>query len=116
MPVTGLSYPNVEHLLPAHFESSNMANRFIAADAYWTLSMACNVYLIFFHKYDAEKIRTIEKWYFLACYGLPFIPAFAYLFVVSSSGNRAYGNATLWCWISSEFDVIRVATSYAPIW
>lgn len=106
----------VEHLLPAHFESSNMANRFIAADAYWTLSMACNVYLIFFHKYDAEKIRRIEKWYLLACYGLPFIPAFAYLFIVSSSGNRAYGNATLWCWISSEFDVIRVATSYAPIW
>jgi hypothetical protein len=88
----------------------------MCADAYWTLAMACNVYLTFFHKFDAQRLRNLEKWYFLACYGLPFIPALAYIFIASPHGNRVYGDATLWCWVSKDFDAIRIATFYAPVW
>ena len=27
-----------------------------------------------------------------------------------------YGNATLWCWIDSEWDYLRIATFYGPVW
>ncbi len=90
--------------------------RFMCADGFWTFAMACNVYLTFFHKYDAEMLRTMEKWYFLGCYGVPFIPALVYIFIVDANGNRLYGNAVLWCWVSADFDIIRIATFYAPVW
>lgn len=85
------------------------------ADAYWTLAMAANVYLTFYWKFDAEKLRRLDIYYFIACYGIPFIPAFIYIFIKSPT-SRMYGNATLWCWISDEWDVIRIATFYAPVW
>jgi hypothetical protein len=57
--------------------------------------MAFNVYLTFFHKYDAAKLRYLEWKYMVFCYGLPFIPPFAYLFISSSSKGPVYGSATV---------------------
>ena len=78
--------------------------------------MALNVLLTFYYKFGAEQLRHLEKWYFLFCYGLPFIPAFIYIWVSTPEKGRMYGNATLWCWISSEWDVFRIATFYGPVW
>ncbi|PLB33397.1 putative cAMP receptor-like protein [Aspergillus candidus] len=89
---------------------------FMPADALWTFAMACNVYLTFFHKYNSERLRQLEWKYLLFCYGLPFIPAFTYLFVVSESRGAIYGSATLWCWVSDSWDFLRIATFYGPVW
>ncbi|KAL6822509.1 putative G-protein coupled receptor protein [Trichoderma camerunense] len=89
---------------------------FMPADAFWTLAMAFNVYLTFYHKYDARKLRRMEIPYLLCCYGIPFIPAFVYIFLKNKEGYRAYGNATLWCWITTEWDIFRIATFYGPVW
>ena len=104
------------------------------ADALWTLAMACNVYLTFFRKYDAQQLRALEWKYLIFCYGLPCIPAFAYFFVQSPARGKVYGSATvrltvqiplssgclhysqLWCWVSADWDFLRVATFYGPIW
>jgi len=94
---------------------ANTSYRFMCADALWTLAMACNVYLTFYYKFDAEKLRTMEKWYFLGCYGVPFIPALVYIFI-DTNGHRMYGNATLWCWVSGSYDYMRIATFYGPVW
>jgi hypothetical protein len=94
----------------------NLACRFMPADAYWTLAMALNVYLTFYWKYDAADIRNLEKYYILACYGLPFIPAVTYLFIDTQKSGPMYGNATIWCWISNGWDVMRIATFYGPVW
>ncbi|KAH8652494.1 hypothetical protein BX600DRAFT_96104 [Xylariales sp. PMI_506] len=88
---------------------------FMPADAFWTLAMAVNVYLTFYFKYDAERLRRMEVWYFVCCYGIPFVPALTYIFITKSSA-RMYGNATLWCWVSSEWDIFRIATFYGPVW
>lgn len=98
---------NANHML--------IISRFMCADALWTLAMACNVYLTFFWKYDAEKLRSMEKYYFIFCYGVPFVPAFLFLFITAGRGHM-YGNATLWCWIDSEWDIFRIATFYGPVW
>lgn len=65
------------------------------ADALWTFAMSCNVYLSFFHSYDTSALRKLEWKYFLACYGVPFIPALTYLFVSSQERGKIYGGATV---------------------
>lgn len=86
------------------------------ADAFWTLAMAINVYLTFYYKFDGEKLRKMEIPYLLGCYGVPFIVALVYIFVKSPERGRMYGNATLWCWVSSGWDIWRIATFYGPVW
>ncbi|KAJ4414235.1 hypothetical protein N0V85_003230 [Neurospora sp. IMI 360204] len=89
---------------------------FMPADAFWVLAMAINVYLIFERQYDAQKLRAMEKFYFLGCYGLTFIIALAYIFIQTPKKGKMYGDATLWCWISPEWDIFRIATFYGPVW
>lgn len=86
------------------------------ADALWTLAMAINVYLTFYYKFDAHKLRKMEIPYFIVCYGVPFIVALVYIFIDDPIRGRMYGDARLWCWISKKWDVWRIATFYGPIW
>ncbi|CAN8099997.1 unnamed protein product [Discula destructiva] len=89
---------------------------FLSADAYWTLAMALNVYLTFYRKFDAAKLRRMEIPYLLVCYGAPFIVALTYIFIETPKNGRMYGNALLWCWVSTGWDVLRIATFYGPVW
>ncbi|KAI0834165.1 family A G protein-coupled receptor-like protein [Hypoxylon sp. FL0890] len=89
---------------------------FLPADACWTLAMAFNVYLTFYHKFDAARLRSMEIYYLILCYGVPFIPAIAFVFVRTETAGRMYGNATLWCWVSNGWDIFRIATFYGPVW
>ncbi|OQE80920.1 hypothetical protein PENNAL_c0043G11357 [Penicillium nalgiovense] len=91
-------------------------DRFMPADALWTFAMACNVYLTFFHKYDSEQLRRLEWKYVLCCYGVPFVPAFAFFFVQTQARGRIYGSAILWCWISVQWSFLRIAIFYGPVW
>ncbi|KAK5627311.1 hypothetical protein RRF57_003026 [Xylaria bambusicola] len=93
-----------------------LIQQFLPSDALWAFSMAFNVYLTFYFKFDAEKLKRIETWYLLICYGLPFPPALAYIFIHTQAKGRVYGDATLWCWVNSNWDVLRVATFYGPVW
>lgn len=86
------------------------------ADAFWTLAMAVNVYLTFYYKFDAAKLRKMEPIYIALCYGLPFIVAITFIFIRNEKQGRMYGNAVLWCWVSEEWDIFRIATFYGPVW
>ncbi|KIX96264.1 uncharacterized protein Z520_08042 [Fonsecaea multimorphosa CBS 102226] len=89
---------------------------FMPADALWTFAMACNVYLSFFRQYDASQLRSLEWRYLGACYGIPFIPAFVFLFVSSGDRGKVYGDAVLWCWVSTDWNALRIASFYGPVW
>lgn len=89
---------------------------FMPADAFWTLAMAVNVYLTFYYKFDAQKLRKMEIPYLLLCYGIPFTVALTFIFVKTPEKGRMYGNATLWCWVASDWDIFRIATFYGPVW
>lgn len=86
------------------------------ADIFWALAMALNVYLTFYHKFDAQRLRKMEIPYLVCCYGIPFVNALICAFISSPSKGRMYGNASLWCWISPKWDILRIATFYAPVW
>ncbi|KAJ4263146.1 hypothetical protein NW762_006768 [Fusarium torreyae] len=89
---------------------------FMPADAFWTLSMAINVYLTFYFKFDARRLRKMEIPYLIGCYGIPFVPAFVYIFIKNAEGERMYGDAMLWCWVSQDWDIWRIITFYGPVW
>lgn len=91
-------------------------NRLMPADAFWSLAMAVNVYLTFYYKFDAQKLRKMEIPYLLVCYGIPFLIAFVYIFIHDPVKGRMYGNATLWCWIRQTWDIWRIITFYGPVW
>jgi hypothetical protein len=56
--------------------------------------MAINVYLVFFRRYDASRLKKLYWIYGLVCYGLPFIPAMVCLLLKSRKG-KIYGDATV---------------------
>jgi hypothetical protein len=79
------------------------------ADVLWTFAMACNVYLSFFHHYDSAQLRALEWKYMTLCYGVPFFPAVAYLFIRTKDKTSIYGdavvrgyNARKYCWIADS--------------
>lgn len=78
--------------------------------------MALNVYLTVFKKYTTKRLKNLELTYILACYGIPFIPAIVFLFPKDRAGTPIYGSATLWCWISNEWQFLRIAGFYGPVW
>lgn len=95
--------------------------------------MACNVWLSFFRNYDAVTFRRLEYKYITACYGIPLIPSFTYLFIRTGDREKIFGSAVvstpripredcltddyqLWCWVKIQWDFLRVATFYGPVW
>ncbi|KFY22452.1 hypothetical protein V493_06581 [Pseudogymnoascus sp. VKM F-4281 (FW-2241)] len=89
---------------------------FMPADSLWTLAMAFNVYLTFFHRYSASQLRSLEWKYLLFCYGIPLIPAIAFVCTETEARGRIFGSATLWCWITVEWNALRIAIFYGPVW
>jgi hypothetical protein len=75
-------------------------DRFVPADALWNLAMAINVYLTLFKKYNAQQLKAQEWKYFLMCYGVTFVIAFALIFVDTPGRGRVYGSAVV-CQYSS---------------
>ena len=114
MQVSSISSANVRVDIPPTMDSANNLIRFLGVDAYWALCMAINVYLAFFRNYTVEQLRALDVRYLLACYGLSFVPAFVFIFI--SWPKSIYGDAIIWCWISSDWDYLRLVVLYAIVW
>ncbi|KAK3174345.1 hypothetical protein OEA41_001589 [Lepraria neglecta] len=94
--------------------------------------MAFNVHLALFRGWTAQRMQAQEWKYFIACYGFSFIPALVYLFINVKDRGKVYGPALvstppcspkapltlgqLWCWITGEWDFLRIATLYGIVW
>jgi hypothetical protein len=93
-----------------------LVQMFLGVDCYWAFFMAINVYLIFFRNYTVDQLRSLDLIYLLACYGLSFIPALVFIFISTNSRGRMYGPATIWCWITSEWNFMRFIFLYGIVW
>ena len=97
LPVPRVPDPNVQ-LIPQQYQVVSRlltVFRFLPADALWNLAMAINVYLTIFHKYRTEQLKSLEWKYHVMCYGFPFVIAFTYPFISTSSKGKIYGPAIL---------------------
>lgn len=90
--------------------------RFCPADAMWNLSMAINVYLTVFRKYNSTQLKSLEWIYLLVNYGATSLVALILCFISSEVRGKVYGNAILWCWVRIEWDFLRILVFYAPVW
>jgi hypothetical protein len=57
--------------------------------------MALNIYFAFYKKYSVADLRSLERKYFLACYGIPLIPSITMLCIRTKDGGRIYGPAVV---------------------
>ncbi|KAH7049260.1 hypothetical protein B0J12DRAFT_754333, partial [Macrophomina phaseolina] len=90
---------------------------FMPADSLWTLCMALNVYLTFFKAYNSVDLRALELRYFISCYGICLVPALIYLILDESRLQTGiYGDAVLWCWVGEDWEWMRIAFFYGPVW
>ncbi|KAF2435552.1 hypothetical protein EJ08DRAFT_343259 [Tothia fuscella] len=92
---------------------------FMPADALWAFCMALNVFFVFQTSSLRYRAQEFEHVYVVLCYGIPLIPALVYLVLdmtLYKGENAFYGDATLWCWISSDHQILRITTFYGPVW
>ncbi|EQK97373.1 GPCR, family 2-like protein [Ophiocordyceps sinensis CO18] len=89
---------------------------FMQSDPWWSFAMAFNVYLVFFHNADPASFRKYLWAYCLVCFGGPMIPAIVLLCMRGDDGGPFYGDAALWCWIDSNWSLVRLYSYYIPIW
>ncbi|TGZ76364.1 hypothetical protein EX30DRAFT_312535 [Ascodesmis nigricans] len=88
----------------------------IPADVLFCLAMALNVYLTVFKKKTTVQLRKLEPYYIVFCYLVPLIPSIVFLVYRPHGKIPIYGDATLWCWIAPEWNILRVASFYGPVW
>lgn len=78
--------------------------------------MALNVYLTVQRKFSSAQLKKLEPYYVSVAFGLPLISGLVMLGVREKGKGPIYGDATMWCWISSEYEILRLATFYIPVW
>ncbi|KAI9754013.1 MAG: hypothetical protein M4579_004889 [Chaenotheca gracillima] len=108
--------PNAGQFAPLCQFQAFMVQMFLGVDAFWACCMAFNVYLIFFRKYNTKQLRSLDFRYLFGCYGASFVPAFIYIFIDNSSRGKIYGPAIIWCWVTVEWDFLRILTLYGIVW
>ncbi|KAF4343110.1 cyclic AMP receptor A [Fusarium beomiforme] len=89
---------------------------FMQSDPWWSLAMAINVFLVFFCNADPRMFRKYAWLYCVICFGGPFIPAVVLISIRKSPEGLIFGDATLWCWIGTDWSLVRLYAYYIPIW
>ncbi|KAF4451811.1 hypothetical protein F53441_5286 [Fusarium austroafricanum] len=89
---------------------------FMQSDPWWSLAMAINVFLVFFCNADPRMFRKYAWLYCAICFGGPFIPAVVLISIRNSPEGLIFGDATLWCWIGTDWSLVRLYAYYIPIW
>lgn len=77
--------------------------------------MAASVWVRICRQWGSKKVHLLENVGITCAVGLPFIPALVFL-CWRPKGLTVYGPAGLWCWISAESNILRLAAFYGPIW
>jgi len=88
----------------------------LMADVIWIFIMAFTVALIMSRRWSTEDLQDCETKLIAVAYGVPTILALILLGVQTSAGVHVYGNATLYCWIGSTWQELRLYAFYLPIW
>jgi hypothetical protein len=77
--------------------------------------MATNVLLTVRTKRIGQQRKKIDTYGIGFAFGAPFILALI-LLLWRPNGRTVYGDATMWCWISKESDILRLVAFYVPVW
>ncbi|KAI5463699.1 hypothetical protein BGZ63DRAFT_352936 [Mariannaea sp. PMI_226] len=90
--------------------------RFMQSDPWWSLAMAVNVFFVFFCNASPCSFRKYAWVYCVICFGGPLIPAIALISIHDPEKGLVFGDAALWCWIRTDWSLVRLYSYYIPIW
>ncbi|KIW16333.1 hypothetical protein PV08_06384 [Exophiala spinifera] len=88
---------------------------FVMTDPLLVMVLAFNVFLTVRTSRNANRLKTIDFYGICFAFVAPAIPAFVFL-CWRPDGKTVYGDATLWCWIAREKDILRLVEFYIPVW
>ncbi|KAI1611712.1 hypothetical protein EDD36DRAFT_466642 [Exophiala viscosa] len=88
---------------------------FVMTDPILVMVLAFNVLLTVRTKRNAHELKKIDFYGIGFAFVAPFIPALVFL-CWRPDGRTVYGDATLWCWIAKESNILRLVEFYVPIW
>ncbi|RFU78502.1 cyclic amp receptor a [Trichoderma arundinaceum] len=91
-------------------------HRFMQSDPWWSFAMAFNVFLVFFNNANPATFRKRIWIYCIVCFGGPLLPAVVLVSIHDDAKGPVFGNAALWCWIDSNWSLVRLYAYYIPIW
>ncbi|KAH8123705.1 hypothetical protein FP744_10005767 [Trichoderma asperellum] len=89
---------------------------FMQSDPWWSFAMAFNVFLVFFNNANPAVFRKRIWIYCIICFGGPLVPAIVLVSIHDDAKGPVFGNAALWCWIDSNWSLVRLYAYYIPIW
>ncbi|KAL6904112.1 hypothetical protein GGI43DRAFT_311105 [Trichoderma evansii] len=89
---------------------------FMQSDPWWSFAMAFNVFLVFFYNASPAVFRKRIWIYCIVCFGGPLVPAIVLVSIHDDAKGPIFGNAALWCWIDSNWSLVRLYAYYIPIW
>lgn len=86
---------------------------FFVAGMYWTAVISLQV--LFAVIRNNATTSSYQTSFHVGVWVLSGIPAIALLFS-GENGTSVYGDATLWCWITEKYNVLKLTLYYAPVW
>ncbi|KAH7150397.1 hypothetical protein B0J13DRAFT_499432 [Dactylonectria estremocensis] len=89
---------------------------FMQSDPWWSFAMSVNVFLVFFFNASPSTFRKYAWVYCVICFGGPMIPAIVLILIRDPEKGLVFGDAALWCWISTDWNLVRLYSYYIPIW
>ncbi|KAK2013698.1 hypothetical protein LZ32DRAFT_529908 [Colletotrichum eremochloae] len=90
---------------------------FIQSDPLWSFAMAINALLVVFFGVSPSSIRRYIWVYCIICFAGPFILGLTFLLIrPEGQAYSIYGDAALWCWITTKWSSLRIYTCYIPVW
>ncbi|KKP07340.1 hypothetical protein THAR02_00537 [Trichoderma harzianum] len=89
---------------------------FMQSDPWWSFAMAFNVFLVFFFNANPASFRKRIWIYCIICFGGPLVPAVVLVSIHDDTKGPVFGNAALWCWVDSNWSLVRLYAYYIPIW
>jgi hypothetical protein len=86
-----------------------MSQIFDLATFIWTVAVSLTVYMVLVRQSSATELRTAEIVFHAVGWGVPV------LFASIAGGVGAYGDSGTWCWITSQFQALRLVLFYIPL-
>ncbi|KAK2051069.1 G-protein coupled receptor [Colletotrichum caudatum] len=105
-----------EHLALCQIQAF-LLETFLQSDPLWSFAMAINAFLVVFHGVSPSSIQKYIWVYCIICFAGPLIPGLCLLLIKpEGSEYSVYGDAALWCWITSRWSSFRIYACYIPVW
>jgi hypothetical protein len=87
-----------------------LQQQFILSSDLWALFVATNLLCLIVLGRSEDQIRSYERFYHPIAWGLPMV-TWILLLIAFPEGHR-FGDATLWCWIASEYPGLQLLFYY----